>query len=367
MELPSPKVIQAPVSGFWDAVPDAPAVFLVWAVGDSPYLGRTAYLRRRLRLLFREDDRPSRLLRLSGLAQRVEYWLTASRLESWLLHYELARLHYPDTYPRLLKLRPPAFVQLVLGNRFPRTAVTTRLSAGQNVFYGPFRSRAAAEAFESAFLDLFQLRRCSENLAPSAEHPGCMYGEMGMCLRPCQMVVGEEEYRSEAERVALFLRSNGRSLVELIARARDRFSEELQFEDAAREHRRLEKVEATLRLRDELAADIDRLYGVAVTASVDPACVTLWFVVRGGFAPPLRFSCASAGTEVISLDRRLRELVKSIPALEIPAPRRAEHLALLSRWYYSSWRDGEWLPFESLENVPYRKLVNAIHRVAALS
>lgn len=367
MEIPPPKVIQAPASDFWRTVPDAPGVFLVWAGGDSPYLGRTQYLQRRLRRLFREDDRPSRLLRLSGLAQRVEYWLTASRLESWLLHYELAKLHYPDTYPRLLKLRPPVFVQLILGNRFPRTSVTTRLTGGQNVFYGPFHSRAAAEAFESAFLDLFQLRRCSENLFPSTDHPGCMYGEMGMCLRPCQMVVGEEEYRSEAERVALFLRSNGRSLVELISRARDRFSEELQFEDAAREHRRLEKVEATLRLRDELATDVDRLFGVAVTASVDPECVNLWFVVAGCFTVPQRFSCAPAGSEVISLDRRLRELVKSIAAPKISAQGRAEHLALLSRWYYSSWRDGEWLPFESLENVPYRKLVNAIHRVAAVS
>jgi len=43
---------------------------------------------------------------------------------------------------------------------------------------------------------------------------------------------------------------------------------------------------------------------------------------------------------------------------------RQEYLALLARWYYSSWRDGEWLPIEAFENLPYRKLVHAISRVA---
>jgi hypothetical protein len=43
---------------------------------------------------------------------------------------------------------------------------------------------------------------------------------------------------------------------------------------------------------------------------------------------------------------------------------RQEHLAILARWYYSCWREGEWIPFEKPEAVPYRRLVNAIHRAA---
>jgi hypothetical protein len=42
---------------------------------------------------------------------------------------------------------------------------------------------------------------------------------------------------------------------------------------------------------------------------------------------------------------------------------RQEYLALLARWYYSSWRDGEWLAFDSYDDIPYRKLVNAVSRV----
>jgi hypothetical protein len=35
------------------------------------------------------------------------------------------------------------------------------------------------------------------------------------------------------------------------------------------------------------------------------------------------------------------------------------------RWYYSSWREGEWLAFDAPEKLPFRKLVRTISRVAA--
>jgi hypothetical protein len=39
---------------------------------------------------------------------------------------------------------------------------------------------------------------------------------------------------------------------------------------------------------------------------------------------------------------------------------RSDDLALLSRWFYSSWRDGAWLPFADLAKLNYRKLVREI-------
>src|SRR5262249_23115546 len=156
-------------------------------------------------------------------------------------------------------------------------------------YYGPFRSRATAEEFEARFCDLFQMRRCSEDLDPSPQHPGCIYGEMGMCLRPCQQVVGTEEYGHEVNRVLQFLSTGGQSLAGAVASARDRLSAEMNFEEAARQHKRLEKIEGVGRLKDELVADLDRLNGVAVTGSADEGAVELWFVYQGCWQAPLRF------------------------------------------------------------------------------
>jgi len=110
-----------------------------------------------------------------------------------------------------------------------------------------------------SFSDLFQLRRCQEDLTPSPLHPGCIYGEMGRCLRPCQEAVAEAEYRGEAERVAEFLRTSGRSLTGFAESARERLSAEMDFEGAALMHQRLQRVQEVLGLRDEMVRELDRL------------------------------------------------------------------------------------------------------------
>jgi excinuclease UvrABC nuclease subunit len=191
---------------------------------------------------------------------------------------------------------------------------------------------------------------------------------MGMCLRPCQQVVGIEEYGHEVERVAQFLRSHGASMVASIEKARDRSSDEMMFEEAARQHKRLEKVQEVLKLRDELARDIDHLHGVAITASIDPNAVELWLMRAGAWIEARQFSFEVAEGKPVSLDRKLRDLFSSLrieTGARAPGVReRQEYLALLSRWYYSSWRDGEWIFLDHFEDVPYRKLVHAISRVA---
>ncbi len=344
------------------AVSDSPAVFMLWAGQGDPYLARTAVLRRRLMRLCGMSRKPSPLLNLGGVAQRIEYWTSGSRLESSILFYSLAHQYFPDKYLKMVKLPSPAWIKLTTANRFPRTTITTRL-AGRGRFFGPFRTRASAELFDAQSLDLFQVRRCEENLEPDPAHPGCMYGEMGMCLRPCQAVVGDAEYSSEVARLDHFLTSHGTSLIESVSHARERASDDLDFEEAARQHKRMERIEGVLKLRDELVSDVDRLCGLAVTPSVDPETVTLWFMLAGRWADPVDFPLAAPGSRIVSLDHRLRETAANVVETQGTALERQEHVALLARWFYSSWRDGEWLGFDSIDRLPYRKAVNAIARI----
>jgi excinuclease ABC subunit C len=343
-----------------DSIPDRPAVFMVWAAEGKPYLARTTLLRRRLKRLISERDRASRVLNLRGVVDRIEYWPAGSQIEATLIHLELAQRHFPDDWPRLTRLRPPVFLRLTLDNPFPRTLITTRF--GKGLFYGPFPSRAAAEHFEGAMLDLFQLRRCEENLAPAPEHPGCIYGEMNRCLRPCQQAVSVDEYRGESARVEQFLRSNGASLIDSAETARDRASSDMQFEEAARLHQRVERVKEVQSLSGDLARTADQTNGIAVVPSAEPETVDLWFMLGGSWQQPRGLSVSDGAGQ--SMDRRLREMLASLEAAGSPNP---EHLSILIRWYGSTWRDGEWIPFDSFERVPYRKLVNAIGRVHAQS
>jgi hypothetical protein len=385
-----------PLDGWLDRVPQSPAVFVIHAGGSTPYLGRTSMLGRRLRRLLGLRSQPSRLLNLRDLATEVDVWLTASWLENALISLELARRHFPDDYARVFRLPRPPYVKLLVNNRFPRTQITTRLG-GRSRCFGPFRNRAEAENFEKALLDLFQVRRCQEDLVPAQDHPGCIYGEMRMCLRPCQQAVSDEEYASEVVRLEDFLATAGESLARSARTARDRLSEEMRFEEAAREHARIEQIASVQKLSGELARNVDELHGVAVTRGHQRPGVRLWFLTGGVWRTPHDFSLApDASGKPISFDARLREIAatlnepaekwgqttlsttgrvqtvrssptgteQSVPVF--PARLRQEHIAVLVRWYFSSSRDGEWLPMDEPGGLPYRKLVNAIHRVSKI-
>lgn len=347
------------------AVPAVAGVFLIEFSAGRPYLGRSADLRKRLARLLAPPNAISKRLNVRDIARRVYFQSAGSKFEAdWLL-YRIARFHRPDDYRRFLKLIRPPFLKVHLNNRFPRTYVTTRLTAKRALFYGPFQSRAAAERFENAFLDFFTIRRCEEQLDPSPDHPGCIYGEMNLCLRPCQAACGDDRYQSEVGRVLSFLNTDGRSLLREIEEARDAAADKMEFEAAAKQHERLAKVKDALRLRGELARDIDELHGVVVQRSCEESAVELTLLYKGTLQPVGPLNCGSDSGRPISLDSKVRELLESMDWVDAAPAEKSEHLAILRRWYFSSFRRGEFVPVAAMDRMPFRKLVNAISRVAS--
>src|ERR1700729_4479158 len=137
MVIPDPQLLDAAsLDEARNALPTSGAVFLGSAGDRSAYLAKTSMLRRRLLRILKPAGALRRSLNLREVVTRVEYWLTASRFESMLLHYALARRDFPEDYLRLIKLRMPAHVKLILANEFPRTQVTTRLTGGHGIYYG---------------------------------------------------------------------------------------------------------------------------------------------------------------------------------------------------------------------------------------
>jgi hypothetical protein len=68
---------------------------------------------------------------------------------------------------------------------------------------------------------------------------------------------------------------------------------------------------------------------------------------------------------MVPMDRRLKDIAGALNVPRISLKERQEHVALLARWYYSSWRDGEWIAFSALAEMPYRRVVRAISHIAS--
>jgi excinuclease ABC subunit C len=293
----------------------------------------------------------------------LQYWETSSRLESWLLLYKIARAHFRDDYLTRLRLRLPWFVALVDTDRFARLTVTNRLLKTAESMIGPFPSRETAQRYEQELLAAFSLRRCWEELSPAPDHPGCVYGEIKLCSRPCQCAVSESDYRREAGDVKDFLLTNGRSTIKSLALARDQAAAETDFETAARIHKRVEKLETAARSKDAIIAELGSFHGVAVTKGSGENRLRLWPMQAGFWQEPVALEAPGNDSNSTSLESHLRDLLT--PAFLHPdhEGQQAEDLAVFARWYYSSWRDGEWFPFTSFDGSTCRRLARRILRM----
>ncbi len=380
---------------FFAGIPARPAVFAVEAreeiIGAKPYLLRTANLRQRLTRLLGPPDSTSKRLNLREFTGSVRYHVVGSPFELSFLHWQHARRLWPAAYRERARLRPPAVLKISLANAYPRCYATRRIS-GNGLYFGPFKSRREADAFASAFLDMFKIRRCQIKIRRDPNFPGCIYSEMKMCLAPCFAGCSKEEYDAEVGRVVSFLSTGGGSLTAELEREREAASEALDFERAAAVHRRIEKAAEALRGLPDLARRLEDLNAVVLQRAAEENTVAV-FIARGGrIAEPRMLRFADLASEPRSVEQILREWLEGASA---PASRPAkaassqqtyreleDHLSLLARWYYKKPRSGEIFFRESTARSssaapqdeasarrnsewPYRRILRACSRLLA--
>jgi excinuclease ABC subunit C len=351
------------------AVPASPAVFLLRGSEphSEPYISKTANLRRRLRRLLGPMEGRTRKLNLRDRIRWIEYTLTGSEFESGFLLYQLLRATFPKTYGDRLRFRFAPLVKMHLENEYPRASITTRLGRLHrgSLYYGPFLSRAAAEKFMNDSLDFFKMRRCVDDLDPDPRFPGCIYSEMKMCLAPCFKGCSDEDYKQEVGRVQDYFDSGGASLVRQLSAQREVASANLEFENAAALHARIEKLKPVLGQQPEIVHRLDRMHAVMIQPWAAAEAVVFYRIEAGCISGPIAFPIPSTEpAKSRSMESRVEEALDSLPrARAKSALETMEHLALFKRWYYRSRRIGEVFFADDRGVLPLRRLVRGISRV----
>jgi len=372
---------------FLAAMPPRPAVVLVEPraelTGARPLLLRTADLRRRLRLLLGPPEPGSKRVNLREYAGAVRYRLTGSSFEQALIAWQNARALWPNAYRERLKIRPPALIKLNLGTAYPRAYVTRRISPS-GFYFGPFASRRAADGFLEPLLDLFRIRRCQIKIRRDPAFAGCIYSEMKMCLAPCFAGCTAEEYAAEVSQVVEFLATGGASLSEDLTRARETASAELDFERAAAQHRRLEKVDALRKSLPDLLRRLEMLDALILQRGAIQNSVATFRVRMGHIADPFLLQFNELASQPRSAEDLLRGTIESgQPNDQASGEKLAgdvnssgsmansnsraeleDHLTLLARWFYGRPRDGEIFYPEGKDGAwPYRRILRACGRL----
>jgi hypothetical protein len=214
-------------------------------------------------------------------------------------------------------------------------------------------------------LDFFKMRRCVDDLHPDPKFPGCIYSEMKMCLAPCFKGCSDEEYKQEVRRVQDHFDSGGESLVRELSEQREAASANLEFENAAALHTRIEKLKPVLGQLPEIVHRLDQMHAVMIQPWAAAECVGLYRIEGGCISGPMEFPITSKEhAKSQSMEWRVQEALDSFPpARAKSALETMEHLALFKRWYYRSRRMGEVFFADDRGVLPLRRLVRGISRV----
>jgi excinuclease UvrABC nuclease subunit len=309
------------------------------------------------------------MLNLREVTSRIEYEPVGSAFEGMWLLYLLNRHYFARQYRDRLRLKPPTLLKLKMQNRFPRCYPTRRMINDGSLYYGPFASTALAERFAGEFLDFFKIRRCVEDLNPDPSHPGCIYSQLHMCLAPCFAGCTDADYQGEVQRVVEFLDSQGKSLLRNLESARDQASASMEFEQASKVHQKIEKLNDLLRQRSDLVRNLRDLHAVMVLPGAEAKAVVFFRIIAGELRGPVTLSLDENVPDPKPLDRQLHDLMNTLQEDAQQSARANappwEHLSLLARWYYSSFRQGELVMLNPEQAIPHSRLIRICRKILA--
>ncbi|HLZ48753.1 MAG TPA: excinuclease ABC subunit UvrC [Candidatus Limnocylindria bacterium] len=238
--------------------PASPGVYLFKdARGRVLYVGKADVLRDRIRSYF-GPSLDVRHVRLVERAERLEYVLTGSVSESYLLEANLIKQHRPRYNIRLKDDKSYPYVKVTLGEDFPRILRTRILGDRTARYFGPYANAKSVDESLDLLQKLFPYRTCKLTIVASEDGRGrtvppsalpggrpCLLYHLKRCTAPCVGATTRDEYRSTVDRSVQFLEGRYEALARDLRREMLVASESLDYERAGLLRDRVTAIERT--------------------------------------------------------------------------------------------------------------------------
>jgi excinuclease ABC subunit C len=218
-------------------LPAQPGVYLYKnAEGEVIYVGKAKSLRARVRSYFQEGvgEANAKTGSLLREAVDVEYIIVANNKEALALENNLIKQKKPRFNILLRDDKTYPYIQLTLGERFPRVYVTRRLRKDGSVYYGPYFPGNLAYRIVDLIHRHFLVPSCKVDLTRFHPRP-CLQYHIKRCLGPCvQGLTTPEAYTEAVRDVRLLLEGRQTDLAKSLRSRMAQAAEAEEYERAAR-------------------------------------------------------------------------------------------------------------------------------------
>lgn len=263
-------------------LPDAPGVYLHKdKLGQVIYVGKAISLKKRVSQYFGSQSRHSAKVRaMVENIEEFEYILVGSEVEALVLECNLIKKYEPKYNVLLRDDKSYPYIELTLGEKFPRLLKTRRTDRKKSRYFGPYPDAGAVNQIVELLNDIYILKRCNMRSFPKNFRP-CLNYHIGKCKAMCVGKVEPKEYREVLDEVSEFLNGKTDSLVKRLKKDMEEASLNLDFEKAAKIRDQLiaiESISETQRASIVGIKDVDIVIGIKTVAK----CYAVLFQVRQG-------------------------------------------------------------------------------------
>lgn len=215
--------------------PTQSGVYLMKSVQDKIlYVGKAKNLKNRVRNYFQDSaGHSSKTKFLVQNIHEIEYILTKTEVEAFLLEASLIKKHRPKYNIRLRDDKSYPYIKLSWSDEFPRLYLSRKVKKDGSLYYGPFTSGGAVFGTIKFLNRTFHIRDCTDSVLKSRKRP-CLTYQIGRCTAPCVKYVDAQTYRAEIEGALLFLKGQNKKVLQVLNAKMHESAKEEKFEVAAK-------------------------------------------------------------------------------------------------------------------------------------
>ncbi|MDZ4710724.1 MAG: excinuclease ABC subunit UvrC [bacterium] len=264
IEIDQGKVLIPTLKEKLNSLPSTPGVYQFKDVnGKILYVGKAKVLRNRVKQYFQVKPVSGILSIMISKIADFELISTDNEVEALILENTLIKSLKPRYNINLKDDKSYPYI-VITKEEFPRVFPTRRKRSDGARYFGPYTDVKNMRFALKTVRDIFMIRSCSLHLTEETitqnKFKVCLDYHIHKCEGPCVGYVLRKDYNEMIEQVAKLLNGKTKTLVRELTDKMNKFSDEMQFENAARLRDKIDAVEvysSKQRMVDEEINDRD--------------------------------------------------------------------------------------------------------------
>lgn len=237
------------------------------------YIGKAKKLKNRVSSYFGSHSNHSlKVIRMVENVDDFDYILCDSEFEALVLECSLIKQHQPK-YNILLKDDKGYNYIKITKEQFPKISECKRMDDDGSSYIGPYTSNFSVKQAVDETLKIFKLPRCGKKFPKDYKKSRpCLNGFMGLCSAPCAGRITLDEYADNINEAISFLKGGSVKAVKKMERQMLEYSENLQFEEAAKLRDRIKSIKNLEEKQKVVSINVPEEDAFALVNSNKKAC-----------------------------------------------------------------------------------------------